>query len=271
MSGRRVLVIGGGDVGSAIAHQLFQLGMNVLVSEREGSTHARRGMAFTDALFDGRAVLEGVSAQHVAGPAEVEQCWQARACIPIVTMAEHLLTAALPFAVVVDATMRREQVRRDLRAMASCAIGLGPGYEPGVNCHIAIETQWGASMGQVLRDHGTAARSGGPHPLDGVTRGRFVVAPQAGMWRTAVKLGQPVHSGDEVGRLGEQAMRAPISGHLRGLTRDGVQVMAGQRLAEVDPRALPELAGLGERPLAIARGVVAALGLDPPGAERNGS
>jgi xanthine dehydrogenase accessory factor len=269
MTARRVLVIGGGDVGSAIAHLLFQLDMKVLVSERERSTHARRGMAFTDALFDGHAVLEGVSARHVTSSAAVEQCWQACDCIPIVTIAETLLVTAMPFDVVVDATMRREEVRRDLRAMAACAIGLGPGYQPGVNCHIAIETQWGASMGQVLHDHGTAARSGGPHPLDGVTRERFVVAPQAGMWRTAATPGQPVHSGDEVGRIGEQAMRAPISGHLRGLTRDGVQVMAGQRLAEVDPRALPELAGLGERPLAIARGVVAALGLGAQDQDRN--
>jgi hypothetical protein len=36
-------------------------------------------------------------------------------------------------------------------------------------------------------------------------------------------------------------------------------VRAEQRLAEVDPRAVPELCGLGERPRAIARGVVAAL------------
>ena len=34
------------------------------------------------------------------------------------------------------------------------------------------------------------------------------------------------------------------------------EVTAGQRVAEVDPRESPQIAGLGERPLAIARGVV---------------
>jgi xanthine dehydrogenase accessory factor len=265
MVSRRVLVIGGGDVGSAVAHQLFLLGMKVLVSEREGSAHSRRGMAFTDALFDGHTVLEGVAAKHVVSPQAVEQCWQESTCIPIVTMEESLLGAAIPFDVMVEATMRREALRRDRRAFAPCVVGLGPGYEPGVNCHVAIETQWGPSMGQVLRDHGTATRSGGPHPLDGVTRERFVIAPQAGIWRTAALLGQQVHSGDVLGHVGEHAMRAPIDGYLRGLTRDGVEVRAGQRVIEVDPRAQPELAGLGERPLAIARGVVAALEQVPAG------
>jgi xanthine dehydrogenase accessory factor len=271
MTARRVLVVGGGDVGSAVAHELFLLGMKVLVSEREHSAHSRRGMAFTDALFDGSATLEGVCAKHVATQQAVEQCWQASDCVPVVTLAENLLIAALHFDVVVDATMRREDRRRDLRGMASCTVGLGPGYEPGINCHIAIETQWGPSMGQVLRDHGTAARAGGPHPLDGIARERFVVAPLAGVWRTGATLGQLVRRGDVMGHVGADAVRAPLDGHLRGLTRDGVEVRADQRVIEVDPRAMPELAGLGERPRAIALGVAAALGLRSREAARDGS
>jgi xanthine dehydrogenase accessory factor len=256
-------------VGSAVAHQLFLRGMKVLVSEREHSAHARRGMAFTDALFDGSAQLEGVAAKHVPDPQAVERCWQAADCIPVVTIAESVLAATMRFDVVVDATMRREDRRRDLRDMAPCTIGLGPGYEPGINCHIAIETQWGPLMGQVLRDHGTAARAGGPHPLDGITRERFVVAPHAGVWRTTATLGQLVRRADVIGHIGEDAVLAPIAGHLRGLTRDGVAVMADQRLLEVDPRAVPELAGLGERPLAIAHGVVAALAPQRQATERD--
>jgi xanthine dehydrogenase accessory factor len=72
-------------------------------------------------------------------------------------------------------------------------------------------------------------------------------------------VGQPVVAGDIVGRLGERAIHAPITGHLRGLARDGVAVMAGQRIVEVDPRRSPEIAGLGERPRAIAQGVLEAL------------
>lgn len=261
---QRVLVLGGGDVGSAVAHLLFRCRLRVVISERERSPHARRGMAFTDALFDEAAVLEGVTARHVTDAKAVEQCWQQGHCIPLVTLPENLLTAAFRFDVVIDATMKREATRADLRALAPCVIGLGPGYEPGSNCHIAIETQWGEHMGMVLRDRRAADRSGGPRALDGVTRERFVPAPEAGEWRTSSTLGQPVRRGEVIGTLGQHPLRAPIDGHLRGLARDGVRVPAGQRLAEVDPRDLPEVEGLGERPRAIALGVIEALGLHPP-------
>jgi xanthine dehydrogenase accessory factor len=257
--GPGVLVLGGGDVGSAVAHLLFQRGARVLISERPGSPHARRGMAFTDALFDGRSVLEGVTACSVVDIEGVQQCWREASCIPVVTLPESLLTAAIHFDIVIDATMRRQSVRTDLRAMATCCIGLGPGYAPGINCHVAIETQWGAAMGRVLRDRACAERAGGPRALDGVTLERFVPSPIAGTWRTTAMVGEAVAAGDVVGQLGELDIHAPIAGHLRGLARDGVAVTAGQRIVEVDPRQAPEIAGLGERPRAVAQGVVEAL------------
>jgi xanthine dehydrogenase accessory factor len=258
---RRILVVGGGDVGSAVACELFRQGMQVLIAERTVSSHARRGMAFTDALFDGSAMLEGVLGLRVADVPAVHACWNTAAAIPIATMPESQLASAIGFQAVVEATMRRWTQTPDLRAMAALTIGLGPGYAPGGNCHIAIETQWGVDMGRVLRDQPAAERSGGPRALAGVTRERFVSAPDTGVWRTSTTLGQPVRAGDEIGRIATLSIRAPIDGYLRGVARDGVEVHAGQCLLEVDPRATPEITGLGERPRAIARGVVEALGL----------
>jgi len=53
----RVLVHGVGDIGSAVAHRLFLAGHVVVVHDSEQSTTTRRGMAFTDAIFDGRTML----------------------------------------------------------------------------------------------------------------------------------------------------------------------------------------------------------------------
>lgn len=259
MTTRRVLILGGGDVGSAVAHFLFRAGLQVLIVERVRSPHARRGMAFTDALFDGHVVLDGVEARWVADIAAVQACWQEGRAVPLVTLPEPEVFAALRFDVLVDATMRRNRAPEDQRALAPMMIGLGPGYAPGVNCHIAIETQWGEAMGRVLREQPAAERSGGPRPLAGVARERFAISPAAGTWHTQARLGQQVRPGDALGTLGEHVVRAPIAGVLRGLARDGVSVPAGQRLIEVDPRDTPEIHGLGERPLAVARGVLRAL------------
>jgi xanthine dehydrogenase accessory factor len=266
MAINRVLVLGGGDVGSAVAHRLFRLGTQVLVSEREKSPHSRRGMAFTDALFEGQASLAGVGARLQPDLAGVHECWQRLDVVPVVTLPEAMLISSLHFDAIVEATMRRYKSPPDLRALAPCVIGLGPGYVPGENCHVAIETQWGPAMGEVLRDSPAATRSGGPVALAGVTRERFAIAPVAGIWRTALDLGQRVEADGELGWIGEHLVRVPITGYLRGLSRDGVQVPAGQRLAEVDPRDQPQIYGLGERPLAIADGVVLALGLAPAAA-----
>lgn len=257
----RVLVLGGGDIGSAIAHRLFRLGIRVLVSDRAQSPHARRGMAFTDAIYDGEASLAGVRARHVADMAAVEACWQEAEAVPVVVLPEPQILATRQFDVLIEATMRRYQMPPDARALAPLVIGLGPGYVPGENCHLAIETQWGELMGSVLRDAPAADRAGGPRPLDGIARERFAIAPCSGVWRTEAVLGQRVAAGDLLGQLEQAEIRAPISGHVRGLTRAGIAVQAGQRLLEVDPRAEPQIFGLGERPQAIARGVVEALGL----------
>lgn len=257
----RVLVLGGGDIGSAIAHRLFGLGVRVLVSDRAQSPHARRGMAFTDALYDGESMLAGVRARHVPDMTGVESCWRAADAVPVVTLPEPQILASMSFDVLVEATMRRYKMPPDARLLAPLVIGLGPGYVPGENCHVAIETQWGERMGAVLRDRPAAERGGGPRPLDGIARERFAIAPCSGIWRTQAVLGQRVTAGDLLGHLETEAIRAPVSGHVRGLTRDGIAVTAGQRLLEVDPRATPQIFGLGERPEAIAAGVAEALGL----------
>jgi xanthine dehydrogenase accessory factor len=255
-----------------VAHRLFQLGVKVLVSEREHSSHARRGMAFIDALFEGEAQLAGVKACWCADLQGVEICWSRGEAVPVVTLADDLIVRSMHFDALVEATMRRHQQPPDLRQQAPLSIGIGPGFIPNENCHAAIETQWGPAMGKILRDRAPAARSGGPPELGGAGGERFVVAPASGTWRTSARLGQFVNAGELLGELGGQAVHAPIAGHLRGLTWDGVEVQSGQRVGEVDPRQRPDVFGLGERPQAIADGVAELLGFPAAtsGADRDG-
>ncbi len=260
LEGLTVLVLGCGDVGSAVAHRLHGAGAHVLVCDLPRPAHARRGMAYTDALFDGSAELDGILARHVVELADVETCWSSANAIAIVTLPEMSVVADRSFDVAIDATMRRHRTPSDIRALAPFGVGVGPGFAPGLNCHVAIESQWGAHLGSVLDDRPSAPLAGGPKPLDGVGRARFVPAPLDGRWSTAATLGMPVAAGDLVGRIGPVEVAAPIDGRLRGVTRDGVDVRAGQRIVEVDPRAEPQIFGLGERPLAIAAGVLRALG-----------
>src|SRR4051794_8186656 len=56
------LVLGTGDIASAIGRGLFLRGWRVLLLRDNGVPVLRRGMAFDDALEDGIAALDGVIA-----------------------------------------------------------------------------------------------------------------------------------------------------------------------------------------------------------------
>ena len=78
--------------------------------------------------------------------------------------------------------------------------------------------------------------------------------------RTACAIGQSVAAGEIVARIEGTTLTAPLSGVLRGLTHDGVQVAAGTKVIEIDPRGDPALVcGIGERPARIADGVLQAI------------
>lgn len=59
----RILVRGAGDIGSAVAHCLFVAGHAVVLHEEARPSATRRQMAFTDAVFDGAAQLDGYRSQ----------------------------------------------------------------------------------------------------------------------------------------------------------------------------------------------------------------
>jgi hypothetical protein len=60
-----ILVRGAGDVGSAVAVVLFGAGYIVALHDDPAPATHRRGMAFTDAVFDRWAILEGLNARRV--------------------------------------------------------------------------------------------------------------------------------------------------------------------------------------------------------------
>jgi xanthine dehydrogenase accessory factor len=98
--------------------------------------------------------------------------------------------------------------------------------------------------------------------LEGLGRERFVVSTVDGIWSTRLAIGASVLAGTEVGAIDGLPVHAPVAGLLRGLARSGVSIKQGQRLLEVDPREQPQVFGLGERPMAIAKGACQALGLE---------
>jgi xanthine dehydrogenase accessory factor len=254
-----ILIRGTNDVASAVAHRLFRAGYAVALVENAQPAATRRGMAFADAVYDGRAEVAGVEAVRVDDPACLPSLLADRRRIPLLVGEVGPTLATTPFAVLVDARMRKRAIPEPQRGLAPLTIGLGPNFVAGGNVDVAIETSW-EDLGRVITEGPTLPLAGEPRPLGGSGRERYVYAPHAGTFRTARRIGEPVVAGETVGHIDATPLPAPLTGVLRGLTHDGAAVVAGTKVIEVDPRGRGGVvAGIGERPARIAEGVLRAV------------
>jgi len=162
--------------------------------------------------------------------------------------------------VLVDARMRKHHQPETQRGFAPLVIGLGPNFIAGENVDLAIETGWGESLGQVILRGATKPLSGEPREIQGHARDRYVYAPVAGIFHTTRQIGENVQKDDKIAQIDAFHLLAPISGTLRGLTRDGIPVAPKTKVIEVDPREMgAQVYGIGERPAHIAQGVLEAI------------
>lgn len=256
MSTPLAVIRGANDVASAVALRLFEAGYAVVLVESPAPVVTRRGQSFADAVFDGTVTLEGVVCRRVEDAAT----WArdgAQGIVLSILPQESLLSLLKP-ALLVDARVRKRAVPVDQRGLVPLVIGLGPNFVAGGNVDIAVETAWGEDLGRVITSGPTGVFAGEPKPIAGYGRERYVYSPVAGILRTAHVIGQKVAEGETVAQIGNLDIRAPKSGILRGLVRDGVTVAVGTKAVEVVPDGA-KVFGVGERPAAIAAGVVAAL------------
>jgi xanthine dehydrogenase accessory factor len=256
---KRIVVRGSGDIGSAVAHALFEAGYAVFMHDSAQPSATRRRMAFCDAIFDGEAVLVGVQAKLAAGVSEISAHLASHNLIPITTLDLSVLLAAIKPEILVDARMKKHSQPETQIMLAPFTIGLGPNFVAGSTVHAAVETGY-EGMGQVIWEGTTRPLAGEPREIAGHARDRYVYAPAAGLFRTAFQVGDMVAGGQKVASIGEIILHAPIDGILRGLTHDNVPVTQKAKVIEVDPRGeQTNIAGIAERPKRIALGVLEAI------------
>jgi xanthine dehydrogenase accessory factor len=143
---------------------------------------------------------------------------------------------------------------------APMVIGLGPGFTAGENCHAVIETMRGHRLGRVIWQGEALPNTGIPDNVAGKSSERVLRAPIDGMLTTAVQIGSLVKEGEVLAKIGGKEIRSPFPGVLRGLIKEGMQVQAGMKIGDVDPRSNPEFAYLiSDKALAIAGGVLEAI------------
>ncbi len=234
-----VLIRSAGEMASGIAWRLHRANVGRLCLVDLGDPLCvRRTVAFCPALESGTATVEGVEAVSARTADDVTRAWQAGR-IPIVRTGDWAAIDSIRPEVVIDAILAKRNLGTSIDD-AALVIGLGPGFEAQVDCHVVIETNRGHHLGRLIHSGRAEANTGTPGDVAGFTSQRVLRATVAGVFRSEHTIGNRVAFGEIVGRVDDVAVSAGIDGVLRGLIRPGTAVTAGLKLGDIDPRCEPE-------------------------------
>ncbi len=251
----KVLIRGGGDLASGVAWRLFQCGFRVLVVEAAQPMAVRRKVSFCEAVYDGKAEVQGVRALLVKDAADTTKVWE-RGEIPVIVDPLAESRHSVKPHVVVDAILAKKNLGTTL-GDAPLVIALGPGFEAGKDAHFIVETNRGHNLGRLLSTGSAEPDTGVPGPVSGVTVERVLKSPADGRWEPLFEIGEFVQKGEKIGTVGGSIVRATISGVIRGLIRPGISVTKGLKIGDIDPRGQREFCfTISEKSLAIAGGVL---------------
>lgn len=231
---RLVAIRGAGDIATGVALRLYHAGFRVLMLEVAKPTVIRRSVAFAQAVFDGEMTVEGVTARRAEGAEQAFSLIE-QGIIPVLVDPQCLTLAALQPHYLVDAILAKQNLgtRRD---MAPVTIALGPGFDAGQDCDAVIETNRGHHLGRVIYRGFAQANTGIPGNINGHTTRRVIRAPHAGIMHCCVKLGDLVNEGDTLAHIDNTPVISPLQGMVRGLLSEGLEVSAGFKIGDVDPR-----------------------------------
>lgn len=273
---KNLLIIcrGAGDLATGIIHRLHRAGHRVIALETDYPAAIRRQVSFCEAVYDGSAAVEGVTARLVPALADAEsdtetysgindtpaahivsEKWDSSAIeavleageVPLLIDQKGESIALLKPDVVVDAIIAKKNLGTTID-MAPLVIGVGPGFTAGQDVHLVIESMRGHNLARIITDGMAQPNTGVPGNIAGFTSERVIHALAAGYIHDVRKIGDIVQKGDEIARiypdkesydnaLSEYVpVNATITGIIRGLIREGYYFREGFKIADIDPR-----------------------------------
>ncbi len=253
-----ILVKGAGDLGTGLAWRLHRAGFPVLITELAQPLVVRRTVAFASAVFDGEITVEGITALRAESFEDARRALD-RGAVPVLIDPETRAREALAPTVLVDAVMAKRNTGTRIDD-APLVLALGPGFAPQVDCHAVIETNRGHNLGRVLWDRPAEPNTGVPGEIRGKSAERVLRAPADGRLVSVRQIGDQVRQGEVVAQVNGSDVRAPFDGILRGLVQDGLAVLTGSKIGDVDPRADRSACyTISDKALAIGGGALEAI------------
>lgn len=230
---KNLLIIcrGAGDLATGIIHRLHRAGHRVIALETDYPAAIRRQVSFCEAVYDGSAAVEGVTARLVPALTDAEigteintethsvvndtatahivsEKWNRSAIKAVLEAGEVPLLidptgesiALLKPDIVVDAIIAKKNLGTTIN-MAPLVIGVGPGFTAGQDVHLVIESMRGHNLARIITEGMAQPNTGVPGNIAGFTSERVIHAPAAGYIHDVRKIGDIVQKGDEIARI----------------------------------------------------------------------
>lgn len=256
MPAERIVVRGGGDLGTGTAWRLHRSGFPVIVLDLNRPLALRRTVAFSTAVTDGSITVEGIKATLVGSPSEALETSAAGTVAVLVS--EVFPRFDEPVEVLVDARLAKAPLDTSID-QAPLVIGLGPGLTAGVHCTAVVETNRGHRLGRVLWEGEAEPNTGIPGRVGGESGKRVVRATRAGAVTWEHSIADVVAEGEVLGAVDGAPVAAPIGGVIRGLIAEG-PVKEGLKIGDIDPRGEPVVCfEISDKSRAVAGGVLEAV------------
>lgn len=230
-----IICRGAGDLATGIIHRLHRAGHRVIALETDYPAAIRRQVSFCEAVYDGSATVEGVTARLVPALTDAEtdaeidaetdtetysgvndtptahivsEKWSRSAIEAVLEAGEVPLLidptgesiAFLKPDVVVDAIIAKRNLGTTID-MAPLVIGVGPGFTARNDVHLVIESMRGHNLARIITDGMAQPNTGVPGNIAGFTSERVIHAPAAGYIHDVRKIGDIVQKGDEIARI----------------------------------------------------------------------
>ena len=255
---KKIWIRGAGDLATGIALRLYRSGFDIIMSDIAVPTTVRRTVAFSPAVYTGETQVEGITGKLCENISMIDTVIES-GCIPVIVDPSGEIMKEYKPDIIVDAIIAKTNIGTKITD-ADIVIGVGPGFNAGVDCHAVVETKRGHNLGRVIWSGSAYPNTGVPGNIGGYTVERIIRATADGVFSAKVNIGDFVKAGDLLAYCDETPVYANIDGIVRGLLQDGVNVKKGMKSGDVDPRAEKEYCfSVSDKASAIGGGVLEAI------------
>lgn len=235
---------------TGVIQALHESGFPVIILESSKPSAIRRKVALSDAVYQKKQTVEGITACFAKNAEEAACMLQSDfEKIPLLVdeNADFLKTAAslgIEVTCLIDAIIAKKNLGTS-KKMAPLVIALGPGFTAGTSsdadCDAVIETMRGHNLGRIITEGSALPNTATPGVIGGAGKERVIHSPSAGIIELVHDIGDTVQK-DEilayvVTGLNKIPVAATIPGVLRGIIRNEFEVFKGMKIADIDPRS----------------------------------